>query len=83
MTLSISETLGKCIQSFVDAIVFSTPELLPQAARGMAGAAASGGSEGSHDEFGAFLKERLDAKLMSEEEFWKAADVEIGEMLAV
>ncbi len=83
MALVISERLEKRIQAVVDAGVFSTPELALEAAVELIEAAAENDFEGSHEELGAALKQGIDSKLMSEEEFWKAADVEIEEMFAV
>lgn len=83
MALVISEILEKRIQAVVDAGAFSTPELALQAAVELVEAAAENDFEGSHEELGALLKQGLDSKLMSEEEFWKAADAEIEEMFAV
>jgi hypothetical protein len=83
MALVISERLEKRIQAVVDAGAFSTRELALEAAVELVEAAAENDFEGSHEELGALLKQGLDSKLMSEEEFWKAADAEIEEMFAV
>jgi glutamate-1-semialdehyde aminotransferase len=83
MALVISERLEKRIQAVVDAGAFSTRELALEAAVELVEAAAQNDFDGSPDELGALLKQGLDSKLMSEEEFWKAADAEIEEMFAV
>ena len=83
MAIVISERLEKRIQAVVDAGAFSTPELALEAAVELVEAAAENDFERSPEELGAVLKQGFDSKLMSEEEFWKAADAEIEEILAV